>query len=196
MLRYLRPDAHVLEVGCGTGQVTLPLAQAGLRVHALELGPALAELTRTNLSQYPNVTVQTVAFEDFRSDTRFDALVSVQAFHWVAPEAGLAHAASLLRPGGALLLAWHQDRSRDTPFYRATNPVYERYESPLETRPTPTHAPERFNRGAGGVSPVQRTSRLPLPVARSVRQRTLPRAAPDPQQRAGDGAARTEALFG
>ena len=58
MLRHLQPGAHVLEVGCGTGQATLPLAQAGLRVYALELGPALAELARTNLSRYPNVTVR------------------------------------------------------------------------------------------------------------------------------------------
>ena len=145
ILKHLRPDAHVLEVGCGTGQATLPLAQAGLQVHALELGPALAELARTNLSGYPDVTVETVAFEDYRSSTPFDALISVQAFHWIAPETGLEHAASFLRPGGALLLAWHQDRSQNTPFYRATDPVYQRYESPLELdRPTPSSGPERF----------------------------------------------------
>ena len=146
MLRDLRPGERVLEVGCGTGQATLPLAQAGLRVHALELGPALAELARSNLAHHPNVTVQTVAFEDYRSDTPFDALVSVQAFHWIAPETGLAHAASLLRSGGALLLAWHQERSQDTAFYRATDPIHRRFENPLELkRPVPDFAPDRFS---------------------------------------------------
>lgn len=146
MLKNLRPGAHVLEVGCGTGQATLPLAQAGLRVHALELGPALAELARTNLAHYPNVTVQTVAFEDYRSDMSLDALVSVQAFHWIAPETGLAHAASLLRPGGALLLAWHQESSQDTAFYRATDPIHRRFENLLKLkRPVPDFAPDRFS---------------------------------------------------
>lgn len=146
VLQRLQPGAHVLEVGCGTGQATLPLARAGLRVRALELGTALAELARTNLSQYPNVTVQTVAFEDFRSNMLFDALVSVQAFHWIAPEAGLAHAASLLRPGGALLLAWHRERSQDTAFYRATDPIHKRFENPLELRrPVPDFAPDQFS---------------------------------------------------
>jgi len=145
MLKHLPPDAHILEVGCGTGQATLPLAQARLQVYALELGPALAEHARINLSGYPNVTVETIAFEDFRTDTRFDALMSVQAFHWIAPETGLMHAASLLRPGGALLLAWHQDRTEDTPFNRAADTVYNRYESPLElNRPTPSSSPARF----------------------------------------------------
>lgn len=147
MLKHLSSEARVLEVGCGTGQATLPLAQAGLQVHALELGPALAKLARVNLSGYPDVTVETVAFEDFHPDTPFDALVSVQAFHWIAPETGLMHAASLIRPGGALLLAWHQDCNADSPFNRAVDPIYNRYESPLElNRPTPSSSPDRFIR--------------------------------------------------
>lgn len=164
MLKHPQPGARVLEVGCGTGQATLPLAQAGLRVHALELGPALAELARANLAHYPNVTVQTVAFEDYRSETPFDALASVQAFHWIAPETGLAHAASLLRPGGALLLAWHQERSQDTAFYRATDPIHRRFENPLELRrPVPDFAPDRFS-SALAASPYFEglsTSRFP-----------------------------------
>ena len=140
----LKPGARVLEVGCGTGQATRPLAERGLRVQALELGPALADRARAYVSG-PNVTVETVAFEDYRADTLFDALVSVQAFHWLEPVAGLAHAASLLRPGSAILLAWHQERSQHTPFYRATDPIYKRYETPLKlNRPTPDDAPERF----------------------------------------------------
>lgn len=162
MLKHLQPGAHVLEVGCGTGQATLPLAEAGMRVYALELGPVLAELARANLSSYANVTVQTIAFEDYRSNTPFDALVSVQAFHWVAPETGLAHAASLLRPGGVLLLAWHQDRSENTPFHHATDPAYKRHERPIN-RPTPSYAPDRFAEvlAASSLFDKLRVSRYP-----------------------------------
>ena len=141
----LQVGSRVLEVGCGTGQATRPLADQGSGVYALELGPALAALAQRNLAEFPNVAVENTAFEVFRSDTPFDALVSVQAFHWIEPEAGLAHAASLLRPGGALLLAWHQDRSEDTLFSRAADPIFERYAPGLEhARPTPTFALERF----------------------------------------------------
>ncbi len=141
----LQAGARVLEVGCGTGQATLPLARRGLRVHALELGPALAALAQRNLADYPNVTVEQTAFEVFTGEALFDALVSVQAFHWIEPETGLAHAASLLRPGGALLLAWHQDLSEETAFSQAADPIFERYAPGLEhARPTPTFALERF----------------------------------------------------
>lgn len=141
----LQAGSRVLEVGCGTGQATLPLAQRGLSVYALELGPALAALAQRNLAAYPEVAVEHTAFEAFRPDTPFDALVSVQAFHWIEPETGLAHAASLLRPGGALLLAWHQDVSHETAFYRETDPIFKRYEAGLElNRPVPESAWGRF----------------------------------------------------
>ncbi len=149
----LQTGARVLEVGCGTGQATRPLAEQGLGVVALELGPALAALAQRNQADFPNVTVEQTAFEAFQTTDLFDALVSVQAFHWIEPKLGLAKAASLLRPNGALLLAWHQDVLQNTPFYRAADPVFERYAPGLEhTRPTPTFAPERF-RGALEASP-------------------------------------------
>ena len=138
----LAAGKRVLEVGCGTGQATEPLAQQGLEIHALELGPSLAALARERLAGYPNVTVEEGSFEAFSSETPFDALISVQAFHWIEPDFGLKHAASLLHPDGALLLAWHQDRSQDTPFYRASDPIHRRYEAPLRLeRPTPEATP-------------------------------------------------------
>ena len=139
---HLKGGNRVLEVGCGTGQATRPLAERGLMVHALELGPGLAALARRNLRGFPNVTVQTLAFELFKVDEPFDALVSVQAFHWVGPQRGLELAAAALRSGGSLLLVWHQGRPQDPAFFRDTKPIYARYPEP--PRPTPSSAPEQF----------------------------------------------------
>lgn len=77
----LKAGDRVLEVGCGTGQATRSLAERGLKVHALELGPELAALARRNLRDLPDVNVQTLAFELFEVDKPLDTLVSVQAFH-------------------------------------------------------------------------------------------------------------------
>ena len=43
-LTDLAPGKRVLEIGAGTGQASLALAQRGLAITALELGPGLAEL--------------------------------------------------------------------------------------------------------------------------------------------------------
>jgi 16S rRNA A1518/A1519 N6-dimethyltransferase RsmA/KsgA/DIM1 with predicted DNA glycosylase/AP lyase activity len=48
-LAGLQRGSRVLELGCGTGQATLPLARRGFAVTAIELGPRLAEVARRKL---------------------------------------------------------------------------------------------------------------------------------------------------
>jgi cyclopropane fatty-acyl-phospholipid synthase-like methyltransferase len=59
------PGARVLEIGCGTGQATVPLAKRGYRVVAVELGPDMAAVARRNLAGFDSVEVLTAAFEDW-----------------------------------------------------------------------------------------------------------------------------------
>lgn len=42
----MEPSSYVIEVGCGTGHGTLPFLNKGYRVHALEIGDALAAFTK------------------------------------------------------------------------------------------------------------------------------------------------------
>ncbi|HKD96022.1 MAG TPA: methyltransferase domain-containing protein, partial [Micromonosporaceae bacterium] len=65
-LADLGPRARVLEIGCGTGQATLPLAQLGCHVVAMDLSPDMAAIARRNLAQFPIVTVVAAAFEDWQ----------------------------------------------------------------------------------------------------------------------------------
>ncbi len=102
----LAPGDRVLEIGCGTGQATLPLAERGLAVTALELGPNLAALARRRLQAHRNVEVVTCAFEDWQPDgSRFAAVAAFNALHWVEPALRYAGPAALLAPGGALAVA-------------------------------------------------------------------------------------------
>jgi SAM-dependent methyltransferase len=124
----LSAGGRILEIGCGTGQITRPLARRGYAFLALELGPALAALAAEHLRPYPQVRVVPVAFEDWSIEREaFDLVLSAQAFHWIDPALGLARAAEALTPQGAIALVWHLDRSEHTDFYRATQPLYERF---------------------------------------------------------------------
>lgn len=101
----LAPPSRVLEVGCGTGQLTRDLAAVGCRIHCLEPGPALAGLARQNLAGAPHVTVATTTFEAAPDEPgAYDAVVSATAFHWLDPATSFAKAAGLLHPGGSLAL--------------------------------------------------------------------------------------------
>jgi SAM-dependent methyltransferase len=104
----LVPGDRVVEIGCGTGQATVPLAERGLAVTAVELGPALAELARAKTARFPGVSVVTSSFEDWQDTdpAPVRAVTAFNALHWIDPAARYAKPAALLAPGGALVVGW------------------------------------------------------------------------------------------
>jgi SAM-dependent methyltransferase len=105
---------RVVEIGCGTGQATVPLAERGLAVTAIELGTELADVARARLSGFPAVQVITGAFEDWQPPAGpaggpaagpADAVVAVSSLHWVPAPLRYTRPHELLRPGGFLAVA-------------------------------------------------------------------------------------------
>ena len=96
---------HVLEVGCGSGQLTRGLVARGLHVTALEPGTNLIALARRNLDGAGEVEFVNAQFEDaLLPQEYFQAVFSASAFHWVDPKVGWQKAADVLVPGGTLAL--------------------------------------------------------------------------------------------
>jgi SAM-dependent methyltransferase len=122
----LSPGARILEIGCGTGQITLPLAARGYAITALEPGDALAALAARKCRRYPRVEIVPTSFEAWSMQAEaFDLVLAAQAFHWIEPAYGCARAAAALRPGGGIALVWHLDVSQSTAFWQATLPIYD-----------------------------------------------------------------------
>lgn len=95
--------AAVLEIGCGTGQLTRQLAGRALNLTAIDIGAAMVDAARGHVAD-PMARFQVCSFEDFTVSGPFDLVVSATAFHWIDPVLGLPKAARLLRPGGWLAL--------------------------------------------------------------------------------------------
>ncbi len=96
---------HVLEVGCGSGQLTRSLLARGLHVTALEPGQSLIALARQNLDGAGQVDFVNAQFEDAPLPReQFRAVFSASAFHWVDPQVSWQKAADVLAPGGTLAL--------------------------------------------------------------------------------------------
>ncbi len=102
----LRAGDRVIEIGCGTGQATVPLAQRGLAVTAVELGAELAAVARRRLAGFPTADVVTCPFEEWEPrDTPVDAVVAVNSLHWIDPRLRYSKPYELLRPGGVMAVA-------------------------------------------------------------------------------------------
>jgi len=96
---------RVLEIGCGSGQLTRSLACRGLRVTALEPGTNLISLARQNLEGAGEVEFVNAQLEEAQLPReRFRAAFSASAFHWADPEVSWQRAADVLVPGGTLAL--------------------------------------------------------------------------------------------
>ena len=120
---------HVLEVGPGTGQATRDLLGRGARVHAVELGPAMARTLRAVIPD-PDLTITVGDFELVpAAPAAFDAVFSATAYHWITRSAQRDRPARLLAPGGVLAVVdlAQVDDPADHGFFAAVQPIYERY---------------------------------------------------------------------
>ena len=126
----LTGSSHVLEVGCGTGQATRPLAAIGCAVTAVEPGAGLARVARHRLAACTNVGVEVSPFERWDDHgRRFAALVAASSWHWVDPAVGWRRAHEVLHPGGWMALLGHVviRRAGEPEVYAETADLHERF---------------------------------------------------------------------
>lgn len=91
----------VLEIGCGTGQLTRSLVARGLHVTAVEPGENLIAIAGRTSAEVQFVHSR---FEDALLSGQFPAAFSASAFHWIDPDMSWRKAADSLMPGGRLAL--------------------------------------------------------------------------------------------
>lgn len=112
----------VLDAGCGTGSLSLLLAEAGHRVTGVDLAPRMVEQARTKLAAAGHgarFLVGDAAIPP-TGDRRFDVLLS-RHLVWTLPdpEAALREWVTRLRPGGRLVLVegrWREAGQKGVPY--------------------------------------------------------------------------------
>jgi SAM-dependent methyltransferase len=101
----IEPGAPVLEIGCGTGQLTRSLVARGLRVTAIEPGPQLIGRARAHVAEAGEVQFVNARLEDAAlPPAHFRAVFSASAIHWIDPDVSWRKAADALLDGGILAL--------------------------------------------------------------------------------------------
>ncbi|MBQ0829897.1 class I SAM-dependent methyltransferase [Streptomyces tagetis] len=99
------PPVDLLDLGCGTGSLTLLAAEQGHRVTGVDRSPAMVERARAKLAGHDAVILTGDAQAPPVGDRRFDTVL-VRHVLWALPDPvrALRHWRGLLRPGGRLVL--------------------------------------------------------------------------------------------
>ncbi|MBD3679174.1 MAG: methyltransferase domain-containing protein [Rhodobacteraceae bacterium] len=93
---------NILDIGGGAGETAKKLIALSHEVEIVVPSAFLAQRCRENA---PQATVHECMFEEFESDRKFDLCLFSESFQYIPYETALDKAASLLEPGGHILIA-------------------------------------------------------------------------------------------
>jgi SAM-dependent methyltransferase len=102
------PDARMLDVACGAGQIAIPAARAGVRVTGIDIASNLIEQARERATaegvevRFDEGDAEMLPYED----AAFDLVVSlIGAMFAPRPERVAAELVRVCRPGGRIVMA-------------------------------------------------------------------------------------------
>jgi 2-polyprenyl-3-methyl-5-hydroxy-6-metoxy-1,4-benzoquinol methylase len=105
---FLKPDAFILEVGCGPGVLMRRLRMVGYSYYCgVDQSEKAIELARGD--QNENTCFQVAAAEEFEPSTIFDVIVfSEMMFYLADPRGTFLRYAQYLRPKGVVIISMYQ----------------------------------------------------------------------------------------
>lgn len=111
---YVRPGSRVLEIGCGTGTLTVLMAENGATVSAIDASPAMLTEASDKIASHhleASVTLEhrdVTQIADHFPQASFDLIVSTLVFSELSPDVQrytLEACTKLLAPDGLLVIA-------------------------------------------------------------------------------------------
>jgi ubiquinone/menaquinone biosynthesis C-methylase UbiE len=107
-----KPGWSVLDVACGTGLASEPLAKRGLQITAVDISEPMLDKARIRLKE-AKLVVGSAEKLPFR-DGAFNSVICAQAIHWMDEPTALSEMARVTNPGGRVAI-WVKKMVSDEP---------------------------------------------------------------------------------
>lgn len=125
----IKEGQEVLDVGCGTGALTLRAARKGARVKGIDVNPQMLEIAKKRIAEAGldgKVTLHELGIAELGNENSqsYDVVMSGLCFSELSEDEliyTLKEAMRLLKPGGQLLIA--DEVTPDNPVMRAVNSI-------------------------------------------------------------------------
>lgn len=104
--QHIGKNDVVLECACGTGLLTMPMAQICTELIATDYSDGMLKQTRKKVGEYANTKIQKANISDLPfEDDRFDVVVAANVIHLVDdPAMALSELERVCKPGGKLVI--------------------------------------------------------------------------------------------
>lgn len=116
-----KTNGSVLELMCGTGRISIPLLQAGVKLTCVDASPAMLAILRQKLEEHQlSASVLQANIADLNLPSAFDlVLLPFQSFHELQSETAQRQAltaiARSLKPSGRFICTLHNPKVRLQP---------------------------------------------------------------------------------
>jgi ubiquinone/menaquinone biosynthesis C-methylase UbiE len=76
-------NKKVLDVGCGTGNITSKIATTAQYVHGIDASKNMIDYAQTTYGNIPNLSFEHSFAEDFTTEEQYDYALSLFCLHWI-----------------------------------------------------------------------------------------------------------------
>ena len=119
----------ILDVGCGTGQVTHLFAERDCLVIGVDTDKDMIDIAKRKCLSFPKVDFKVEMFEDVTFPPEsIDLIVSGMAWHWIKPDGiGEEKAHYFLKNNGTIALFWSHQLKEKSDFVKSVAKILDKY---------------------------------------------------------------------
>ncbi len=113
---FIEPSDEVLECACGTGAISVYIAQKCKRLIATDFAPGMLRKAAKKCRKYPNVVFRKADITNIKcKDARFDKVVAGNVIHLLPePEKAIRELERVVKPGGKIIIPTYINMSKGT----------------------------------------------------------------------------------